>query len=313
MAILKLAPAYMDYLWGGNQLVTKFHKPFDGDILAESWELSCHPSGPSTIVNGEYAGKTLREYIDISGKQVLGKHCEAFEDFPILVKLIDAKGSLSIQVHPDDEYALEHEGQYGKTEMWYIVDCEKDSFIYYGFNRDVTKEEFKTRIQNNTLLEVLNKVPVQPGDTIFIDSKTLHAIGENILIAEIQQNSNVTYRIYDYGRKDADGNERELHIDKAVEVTDLKKMKRGKNFTPHLGQCKYFTVDRIVLDGKITKKMSGTVNDDSFVSYLFLDGEGVISNQEDTVAFKKGDSIMLTAGSGDYTVKGQCMALVTYI
>lgn len=313
MAILKLAPAYMDYLWGGNQLVTKFNKPYDGDILAESWELSCHPSGPSTIVNGEFAGKTLREYIDISGTGVLGKHCEAFEDFPILVKLIDAKGSLSIQVHPDDEYALKNENQYGKTEMWYIVDCEPDSFIYYGFNRDITKEEFKERIANNTLLEVLNKVPVQAGDVAFIEAGTLHAIGENILIAEIQQNSNVTYRIYDYGRKDADGNERELHIDKAVEVTDLKKMQRGKNFTPHLGQCKYFTVDRVVLDGTITKEISGTVNDDSFVSYLFLGGEGVISNNEDTISFKKGDSIMLTAGSGDYKVQGKCLALVTYL
>ena len=200
MPMLKLKPACKDYLWGGDRLRTDFGVESDLHPLAEAWVLSCHPDGPSTIVDGPDAGRTLADYIAEKGKGILGTDCEKFEDFPILTKLIDAKGNLSIQVHPSNEYALEHEHQYGKTEMWYILDCEPGAFLYYGFDHAISKEEFERRIQDNTLTEVLNAAPVHKGDVFFIPSGTLHAICQGIVIAEIQQNSNVTYRIYDYGQ-----------------------------------------------------------------------------------------------------------------
>lgn len=313
MALLKLRPSYKDYLWGGRRLAEEYGKEYDGEVLAESWELSCHPDGPSTIVNGPYAGKTLEEYIEKEGKQVLGTHCARFRDFPILIKFIDAKQNLSIQVHPDNRYALKNEGQYGKTEMWYIMDAKEGAFLYYGFKKEISKEEFARRIENDTLLEVLNAVPVQKGDVLFIESGTIHAIGQDILIAEIQQNSNVTYRVYDYGRVGKDGKKRDLHIEKALAVTNrVPILKCGKSY-PHIADCDYFTVDKLNLDGRMMKKMEGTVTEDSFVSILMLDGKGTISCGKESVAYKKGDSLFLSAGSGAYEVEGSCDALITTI
>ena len=197
MAILKLKPSGKDYLWGGRRLIEEYGKEFDGEKLAETWELSCHPDGPSYVDSGEYKGETLSEYILMEGKKVTGTHSRPYEQFPLLIKFIDAHDDLSIQVHPDDSYAIAHENQYGKTEMWYIVDCEEGASLYYGFAREISREEFAGRIRNHTLLEVLNKVEVQKGDVLFIESGTIHAIGSGNLIAEIQQNSNVTYRVYD--------------------------------------------------------------------------------------------------------------------
>lgn len=205
MALLKLAPCFKDYLWGGRRLVEEYNKQYSGEILAESWELSCHPDGPSVIINGQYAGKTLQEYIDTEGKDVLGENCRRFKEFPILTKFIDAKDNLSIQVHPDNRYALKNEGQYGKTEMWYVMDAGEDAYLYYGFKQEISREEFARRIEEDTLLDVLNSVRVQKGDVLFIEAGTIHAIGKDILIAEIQQNSNITYRVYDYGRTGKDG------------------------------------------------------------------------------------------------------------
>ena len=164
----------------------EFGKAFAGERLAETWELSCHPDGPSTVENGPYAGSTLNEYILMEGRKVTGTKSCQYEQFPILIKFIDAREDLSIQVHPGDSFALEHEGQYGKTEMWYIVDCEEGAGLYYGFSREVSAEEFAQRIENKTLLEVLNKVEVQKGDVLFIEPGTIHAIGAGNVIAEIQ-------------------------------------------------------------------------------------------------------------------------------
>jgi len=313
MAIFKLAPAGKDYLWGGTKLMTDFGKNFNMNKLAETWELSCHPDGPSRIVSGEAAGQTLKEYIDANGREVLGRDCENFEDFPVLIKFIDAKGDLSIQVHPSDDYALTHEHQYGKTEMWYIVDCEPGASLYYGFSRDVTEEELRERIENQTLTEVLNEVKVKKGDVFFIESGTIHAIGSGIVIAEIQQNSNVTYRVYDYGRKDKDGHTRQLHVDKAMAVTNMDAMACTKSFMPHLGSCKYFTVDKVAFNGGTMGALQGAVDDKSFLSILILDGSGHISTGGETLSFKKGDSIFMTAGSGAYTMGGKCEALMTTV
>lgn len=306
MAILKLAPSFKDYIWGGRRLIEEYHKPYEGDILAESWEVSCHPDGPSFVTNGAYAGKTLQEYIDLAGREVLGTNCRRFDEFPVLIKFIDAKDNLSIQVHPDNAYALKYEHQYGKTEMWYVVDCEEGAYLYYGFNREVSKEEFAERIKNNTLLEVLNPVKVKKGDVLFIESGTIHAIGKNILIAEIQQNSNVTYRVYDYGRVGADGKPRALHVEKALDVT-LRTPPVKHDFGGHLARCEYFTVDAKNGD------FDGVADEKSFVSLLITDGAGELTCGGETVPVKKGESYFLPANSGAYTVKGQCQTLVTVV
>lgn len=311
--MLKLRPSYKDYIWGGHRLVEEYGKEYDGDILAESWELSCHPDGPSTIVNGVHAGKTLQRYIEEAGKEVLGSHCRRFKDFPILIKFIDARDNLSIQVHPDNRYALKNEGQYGKTEMWYVVDAGKEAFLYYGFQKEISKEEFARRIEEDTLLDVLNAVPVHKGDVLFIESGTIHAIGKDILIAEIQQNSNVTYRVYDYGRVGKDGKKRDLHIEKALAVTNRVPIIRDNSSYPHVADCDYFTVDKLNLDGRFMKRMEGNVSDASFASILILDGEGTITSGGETLAYKKGESFFLPAGSGVYQVEGFCDALVTTI
>lgn len=313
MSILKLRPSCKDYLWGGSRLKTEYGIASESDILAESWMLSCHPDGPSYIENGHYQGKTLAEYIEAEGKEVLGYNCRRFSDFPILIKFIDAKENLSIQVHPDNRYALENEGQYGKTEMWYVLDAAPDAFLYYGFKTEITKEEFAQRIADDTLLEVLHAVPVQRGDMLFIESGTIHAIGKNILIAEIQQNSNVTYRVYDYGRVGADGKKRDLHIEKALAVTNRVPIVRAKNSYPHVADCDYFTVDKLNLDGIFMKKLEGCVTDASFASVLILDGQGTLRTCDAILPFKKGDSFFLPAGSGEYTIEGSCDALITSI
>ncbi len=313
MSILKLKPACKDYLWGGHRLAEEYNVEFDGPILAEAWVLSCHPDGTSTIVNGPYEGKTLQEYIDEEGMKVLGTHCRRFRDFPILTKFIDARDNLSIQVHPSNGYALQNEGQYGKTEMWYILDAAEDAFLYYGFKEAISKEEFEERIHNNTLLEVLNAVPVKKGDALFIESGTLHAIGKGILIAEIQQNSNVTYRIYDYGRVGKDGKLRDLHIEKALAVTERAPIIRSGSEYPHVADCDYFTVDKLNLDGNLTYRTQGHVGSTSFLSILILDGEGSISCKGESIDYQKGDSIFLPADSGDWQIEGTCDALLTTI
>lgn len=312
MSIIKLKPSCKNYLWGGNKLRTEFHKQSSEENIAETWELSCHPDGQSLIAEGKFAGKTLQEYIDWEGKKVLGKNCERFEKFPILIKFIDAKENLSIQVHPSDAYALKNEGQYGKTEMWYVVDCEEDASLYYGASRKVDDEEFEQRLKENTVLEVLNKVPVKKGDVFFIEAGVVHAIGKGIVIAEIQQNSNLTYRVYDYGRVGKDGQPRELHVEKALKVMNRKPMAAGKSFEPHLGSCEYFTVDKVSLDGKLMNKVTGTVGEDTFLHMLVVEGSGKIRTTEEA-SFEKGDSILITAGSGKFELNGNCQVLLSTV
>lgn len=313
MALLKLQPSCKEYLWGGERLKKEYNKEFGGDVLAETWELSCHPDGPSIIGNGPYQGKTLQEFIEAEGREVLGFHCRRFREFPILIKFIDARDNLSIQVHPDNRYALEREGQYGKTEMWYVLDAGKDAYLYYGFKNEISREEFAQRIRDDTLLEVLNAVPVQKGDILFIESGTIHAIGKDILIAEIQQNSNVTYRVYDYGRVGKDGKKRDLHIEKAMDVTRRVPIVRDNSSYPHVADCDYFTVDKINLDGSMMRQIRGIVSDKSFVSVLFLEGEGQIRSGGEELTFRKGDSFFISADSGNYEIEGKCEALITSI
>ena len=314
MAIFRLAPAFKDYLWGGTRLRDEYGKECDFDKVAESWELSCHKDGPSVVADGEDKGLTLREYIEKHGRQVLGSDCDAFDDFPILIKLIDAKDNLSVQVHPDNDYAQRVEGEYGKTEMWYVVDCDEGAELLYGFKHEISKEEFAERIENNTLLEVTNNVPVHKGDVFFIKAGTLHAIGKGILIAEIQQNSNTTYRIYDYGRVGKDGKPRELHVEKAKDVTKLAPAEQypASPVEKHDGydsklmaSCDYFTTYVMNIDGEAAL----TADEKSFNSLLILDGEVTVGG----VKAKKGDSVFITAGTGGYTVSGKAQLVLTKV
>lgn len=314
MAIFRLAPAFKDYLWGGTRLRDEYGKECDFDKVAESWELSCHKDGPSVVADGEDKGLTLREYIEKHGRQVLGSDCDAFDDFPILIKLIDAKDNLSVQVHPDNDYAQRVEGEYGKTEMWYIVDCDKGAELLYGFKHEISKDEFAERIENKTLLEVTNNVPVHKGDVFFIKAGTLHAIGKGILIAEIQQNSNTTYRIYDYGRVGKDGKPRELHVEKAKDVTKLAPAEQypASPVEKHDGydsklmaSCDYFTTYVMNVDGEAAL----TADEKSFNSLLILDGEVTVGG----IKAKKGDSVFVTAGTGGYTVSGKAQLVLTKV
>lgn len=310
---VKLKPAFKDYLWGGTKLKTMYDKKSDIDIMAESWELSAHKDGQSTVFGGNYDGLLLTEYIDAVGKQVLGKNAEKFTYFPILIKLIDAKGSLSVQVHPDDEYALENEGEYGKTEMWYILDCDEGASLYYGFSKDVTKEEYENAIRNNTLTDILNDVPVKRGDVFFIQSGTVHAIGAGIVICEIQQNSNTTYRVYDFGRRDKDGNTRPLHIEKALEVSSLKKSPElkpvpdGNDVT--LAKCEYFTVRRLRFDDV----RSIPITDASFHSLFITEGKATLTMNGEEISLLKGDSIFIPAQNDTYKISGECELILSYI
>ncbi len=313
MSILRCRPVVKDCIWGGDRLKKEWNIETSLDKAAEAWVLSCHPDGSCVIDGGEFDGRTLGDVIRILGKEVLGTNAAGCDDLPILVKLIDAKDDLSIQVHPDDDYALKHEHQRGKTEAWYILDALPGSVLYHGFKSDVSKEEFSRRISEGTLTEILNRESVKRGDVFFIPPGTLHAIGGGILLAEIQQSSNVTYRIYDYDRRDASGNKRELHVDKALEVTQRKRPERAAS-GEHIAQCAYFTVDRASC-AESGGEVTCVTGPGSFTHILVTDGEGELSQKSGTEAFacRKGDSFFVTAGSGEWTIRGSAEFLTTRV
>ncbi len=313
---LLLKPPVKDYLWGGTRLKTEFGLESDTDIAAEGWMLSCHKDGSNTVVNGEFAGKSLPDVLATWGNDALGARAAAFPYFPILIKLIDAKQKLSVQVHPSDEYALAHEGEFGKTEMWYVVDCQEGAELLYGFSKDISKDEFKERMSNNTLTDVCNSVPVHKGDVFFIDAGTLHAIGEGILIAEVQQNSNTTYRISDYGRLGADGKPRELHIDKALDVTktEVPSMPYGQigsittigtNTVRELASCRFFAAKVLEL-----RENYSILETETFVSLVVLDGVVALSFGEETLTVKKGESVFIPANLA-VTLNGNASILMS--
>lgn len=319
-SIIRLEPAYKDYLWGGTRLREIYKKQCDYDIVAESWELSAHPAGQSVIAEGRYEGMRFGDYINRIDKAALGWKCQSDGEFPILIKFIDAREKLSVQVHPDDEFALVEEGEYGKNEMWYIMDCKENSVLYCGFKKDVTSEELLAAISEERLLELLNEVKVKKGDTVFIPAGTVHAIGAGLLVCEIQQNSNSTYRIYDYGRKDKYGKGRELHLHKAMQVMD-----RMANHTVQvqnydskqcegykkkvLGQCKYFESIRIDVEGCA----EWMLEDSSFTAVVVIEGSGYIATEDKRLAFRAGDTFFVPAGRGRLTVEGVSRLILTRV
>lgn len=317
MQILRLQFAGKDYLWGGTRLRDEYGKKIDLTPLAETWECSVHPDGPSIVVNGQYKGKTLAEVLQLH-PEYLGRKVENGK-LPILVKFIDAKKDLSVQVHPDDKYARKYEHQDGKTEMWYVIDADDSACLIYGFRHKVTEAILRNAVKTGTLDKYLQKVPVHKGDVFYVPAGTIHGIGAGILVAEIQESSNVTYRVYDYNRVDKNGKKRELHFNKAVQVMnmdvapDVRQKPRIVKYYPGcsrelLCRCKYFEVERI----QVTKAFSFSVWDESFQVIMCLEGEGQIETMDESmkpVRFIKGRTMFLPAGIGRCLVVGDATVL----
>lgn len=320
-----LKPAFKNYLWGGNRLNEDFAKAIPVTPLAETWECSTHPDGVSTVASGDYEGQLLNLVI-LEHPEFLGTHALAVTsgklELPILIKLIDAKRDLSVQVHPNDAYAAEHEdATMGKTEMWYVLKANKGARLVYGFNQNVTENRVRLAIHEKTIERYLNHVPVHENDLFFIEPGTVHAIGGGVLIAEIQQNSNLTYRLYDYGRTDKNGNLRELHIDKALDVANLKSSSlpsqpmrvlkyRNGCASELLGRCKYFQVERMLINTEIHREMAGFKTDqNSFHVLLCTDGCGAILGENFALNFFKGDCIFVPANSIELALHGKAQLL----
>ncbi len=297
MEIQKLYPVCKDYLWGGTKLKTHYGKQTDLTPCAESWELSFHPDGPTRCSDG-------RPLSELVGEAELGENAAAFPFFPTLVKLIDAKQDLSFQVHPNDAYALAKEHSYGKSELWYIVEAEEDAGIYLGFSKDISKAEYETAIRENRLNGLMNFYPVRAGEAYVIPSGTVHAIGKGCLICEIQQNSNLTYRVYDYGRLDKNGHARELHVEKALQVTELSKYEHHTLGGDLCGVSKYFHVRKLSVNGPVVQKPIR-----SFQTVTCVKGSGFIGG----MPVACGDSFWIPANFGEYPLDGKMDLILTEI
>ncbi len=317
MEIFKLIPAGKDYFWGGTRLKNEYGKSIDMTPLAETWECSVHSDGLSIIATGNFKGMTLAEVLKLH-PEYLGNKVQN-GTLPILVKFIDAKQDLSIQVHPSDAYAMDHEHQNGKTEMWYVIDAEEGASLIYGFRHRVTDQILKNAIKTGTLDKHLQKVNVHKDDVYYVPAGTVHGIGKGILLAEIQESSNVTYRVYDYNRVDKNGKKRELHFDKAVQVmdmnpaSDVKQTPRMVRYYPGgsrelLCRCKYFEAERI----QVTKGFTFSVTDYSFQVFMCLDGYGQVETMDadlKPMRFVKGETMFLPAGIGRCLVIGDTVLL----
>lgn len=315
-----LKPTCKNYLWGGQKL-RNYGKISDSDKIAESWELSCHPDGESIIASGRFKGMPLSQFLEQNPDSLYLHRQE--EHFPVLVKFIDACENLSIQVHPDDDYALSHENDTGKSEVWYVVEAEPDASIIYGFREKITPEQFRLSIENDTLPQYVNTVPIKKGDVIFIPAGTLHSINHGAVVVEIQQNSNTTYRVYDYHRTDKNGNSRPLHVEKAVDVLNFEPCQVPETpqsneieewcYTP-LASTPYF----IATLWKAKYKHSvfsfggyqGFGDIDCFSHILVIDGEGIVTLYDgETIPLKKGDSFFIPADS----MQGEITGKLTFI
>ena len=278
MELVKLKPAVKDYIWGGNYF-QRFGKGLELERVSECWELSARNDASSIIASGKDHGKPLVEALT---KEDIGPIIDRFPYFPLLIKLIDAKDNLSVQVHPSDDYALKYENSFGKSEMWHIISADEDGGLYVGLNNNYSKKDIQEALNKGTILGCLNFFKVKPGETYIIYPGTIHAIGKGVRLIEIQQNSNLTYRLYDYHRVDKNGQPRELHIEKALEVIDYHKYQFVPQKETYLADNKYFTVRRFEINGELKL----TANEQSFISFTFLEGEGLVNdipyNQFDT-------------------------------
>lgn len=310
MYAMKISPAFKDYIWGGNRLESEFGFKSGYEKTAEAWILSTHADGDNIIENGKYKCMTLRA--------LLTEHPEFIKkgytgDFPVLTKFIDAKDNLSIQVHPGEEYAVTNENDHGKTEAWYILDADDDASLLIGFKENITREQLREAIENDTVLDYCNSVKVKKGEIYFIPAGTLHAIGKGILICEVQQNSNVTYRLYDYGRLQ-NGKKRPLHIDKALDVLDFVPYTHNNDIDESADVINLVTCDIFILNKlNIKNLMTRSISEDSFVSLVCVEGEGKLEYNGESLDMKKGDSFFIPAFEGEYKIFGNLTVFETKI
>lgn len=289
-------------LWGGAEICKFKHLSELQDGVGESWEISQVKGNVSVVDNGEYKGCSLTEMIQRFGADFLGKHVyDRFgEKFPLLIKFIDARDNLSIQVHPNDELAAKRHNSFGKTEMWYVIAAQEGAGLYSGFSKQITPDEYVERVHNNTIMDVLQFHPVKSGDVFFLPAGRVHAIGKGIFIAEIQQTSDITYRIYDYNRKDANGKSRELHTELAKDAIDYKMYDDLKTVytsesdkTVGLVSCKYFVTNLLDLNKDIKRTIS---DKDSFVVYICMEGEASLTdNDGNNINIRQGETILVPA------------------
>ena len=319
-----LKPAAKDYLWGGRRLNDEFNKGIDVYPLAETWECSTHPDGMSLVASGTDAGKplieVLREHPDYLGTHPL-QIMSGKPELPVLIKLIDAEQDMSVQVHPDDAYALKNENCLGKTEMWYVLAARKGASLVYGFNQDMDRERVQNALADGTIKKYLNRVPVRGNDVFLVEAGTVHAIGAGIIMAEIQESSNLTYRLYDYGRMDRNGKQRKLHVEKALQVMNMHssalprqpmrvlRYKRGCA-CELLTRCKYFQVERLLLNTDIYGlSLDYKTGSNSFQVLLCTEGRGLLSGENFSLSFSKGDCFFVPAESIPLKLSGKAQVL----
>jgi len=318
---LTFQPVFRDYIWGGRNLETKLERTLPPGIVAESWEISGHPSSPTEVDNGPLAGKTLPEVLELFGRDLVGSRSQAMLDrgkFPLLIKLLDANKPLSVQVHPNDTYANSHEnGELGKTEMWYILYAKPDAFLIYGLKAGVTPESFRQALEAGKLESCLHQLPVEPGDAIFIPSGSVHAIMDGILVAEIQQNSDTTYRVYDWNRLGADGRPRSLHIDKALDVINFDQVEPGP-FPPQLldttnglrreliTTCSYFNVEKVTFEKG--SSFNGWCDGSTFEIWGAISGQGTVDWDGEPVELEAVRFVLLPAALGEFEIQASSPA-----
>lgn len=314
---LQFEPILKERIWGGEKLKTVLNKPITSNITGESWELSTVEGDVSVVANGEWKGKSLTALINESPDEILGTavHARFGKQFPLLFKYLDAREDLSIQVHPNDELAKKRHNSFGKTEMWYIMQADDDARIIVGFEENSNANDYLENLKNKTLLSILDDVKVKSGDVFFLETGTVHAIGAGLVVAEIQQTSDITYRLYDFDRVDAAGNTRELHVDLALDAINYNTIETKKEYTKNENQsnevvdCPYFTTNFIPLEGEIAVAKSAK----SFTVYMCVEGAFEIDYDHSKVQYKKGDTVLIPAALNKFTLNGKASILEIYI
>ena len=300
---MKFIPILQEKIWGGSKLKNILQKETEKDNIGESWEISGVPGHISVVGNGPEKGKTLTDLIsEHKGKLVGEKNYSMFgNDFPLLIKFIDAKTDLSVQLHPNDELARKRHNSFGKTEMWYVMQADEGAKLNIGFKKNLDKAEYLEYLENGKITEILNFEEVKKGDSVFINTGKVHAIGSGVLLAEIQQTSDITYRIYDWDRVDANGAGRELHTELALDAIDFIKKddyqltyERTKNTSSEIASCEYFTTNFLLVEGDIIKDYSHL---DSFVIYMCVEGKAEVSVDGNSASIQKGESILIPAAA----------------
>ena len=314
---LQFDPILKERIWGGEKLKTELNKPITSSITGESWEISTVKGDISIIANGALKGKSLMDVINDNPNEILGTeiYTRFGKQFPLLFKYLDAREDLSIQVHPNDALAKKRHDSFGKTEMWYIMQADEDARIIVGFKENSNAAEYLENLENKTLLSILDDVKVKSGDVFFLETGTVHAIGAGLVVAEIQQTSDITYRLYDFDRVDAQGATRELHVDLALDAINYNVVQTKKEYSKDVNEsnvvvdCPYFTTNFIPLDGNISVQKDGK----SFTVYMCIDGEFEIECNDAVYHYKKGDTLLIPAGISELIISGKASILEIYI